>query len=401
MRDLRRQRDSNSPSRIGLACSWCTFPTSTRRSPARRRHPQDYRKTARRVDSDLRTSGAGASGRGHRLRRRGRPRAHRHGRSRGVGAESLRGSRRVRGPGMPTRTEEWSLRPTSRRPSPCLPASRSRAFAVGGASAMGRRRPSRRCGAKAADLQRRDALGAYAARYRRRSDRRPARAPWFPPPCSERRAPSRQIQADRLAADRNERVRLCDRGRRRRAYCCSAAIGLVSWRALVAALAGTGGVLRSSTTDCSSSSTATGGRCRSFNSRGPGRRVHEQRDWSRPLSRARRALRSPRSSTRSCASARRRPRGEYLPGWLTLGPATVLVVHGDARGPGGVVRVAVGRRTPTWRLPDLRVGVQVRPRPHPDRRRSAWPRCCRPAGDVPGRAVSSEGGGATRTSAAS
>ncbi len=38
------------------------------------------------------------------------------------------------------------------------------------------------------------------------------------------------------------------------------------------------------------------------------------------------------------------PRGEFLPGWLTLGPATVLAIARDARHAGRVVRLGLGHR---------------------------------------------------------
>ena len=58
------------------------------------------------------------------------------------------------------------------------------------------------------------------------------------------------------------------------------------------------------------------------------------------------------------------PRGEFLPGWLTLGPATVLVILATLGMQVVVVRLGVGHRRHVASA-GLQVGVQVRPRPHP------------------------------------
>ena len=127
--------------------------------------------------------------------------------------------------------------------------------------------------------------------------------------------------------------------------------------------------------------------------------VHERPHGRGGARRRSSASPSPPSSTRSCARSAEGPQGRSTcPGGSRSAPATVLVVQATL-----ALQVAwflwqwgavghVGAAGP-------QVGVQVRPRPDPDDRARRC-RAARAGGDVPGRAVSSQGacGRATRRS---
>ncbi len=181
-----------------------------------------------------------------------------------------------------------------------------------------------------------------------------------------------QARAERQAIERNERV-LVALAALGAALVVILAIGVVSWRALVAALAGMAGYYV-----VYNLLFFIGPRLQvvavGLQHRDVRQGVHERPYGRGDRFRAGAAPQSRRSSTRYLRSAPRGPRDPwFLSGWLALGSRDDSRGSGDSRDAGGVVLLVL-RRPHLMGASRLHVGVQGRPRHgsgHGPRRRRA------------------------------
>jgi hypothetical protein len=226
-------------------------------------------------------------------------------------------------------------------------------FAEGGVvpAVAGGRTPA---GLRFADEQRTAALVEYARVVAEAPSSPPLREPVTPSTATQAASQFQQVKADKLAADRNERIR----------YVLIAVVGalvffgvlaIVSWRAFVSALAGTAAFYlvynglfflvhgyswslsvfnRAETVDVVINTRVIEAAVAGLIGVAVAALVY-------PLLRSR-----PKG-----------PSGEYLAGWLTLGPATLLVAISTLSVQAGVFVWKWGI-VPTWRLPDLRLAVK-------------------------------------------
>ena len=222
-------------------------------------------------------------------------------------------------------------------------------FSAGAPLRSGRRRPHapRAC---EAGRQRTAALGAYARTIAAAPPATPLREPVT---ADQRRAGTSAVRQD---AGQTSSLRIARHGcatcssLQSPACCCSGVMAIASWRALVAALAGTAGfyavynllffVVHGYTV------VALG-----VQPRRAGRRVHQHASH-RGGYRRYRGRRRGRCGVPAASCPTQAAEGAYLAGWLTLGPATLLVAMATLAVQAAMFVWQWGI-VPTWRLPDL------------------------------------------------